>query len=137
MRLRYKILGVTLMLVAVVLVSLALALSHDSACGPAPLLPNKTQLMKAIVYRCYGSPDVLRFEDIEKPTAADDQVLVRVHAASVNPVDWRLMEGRRTSHPTIPGESSAILPTAHPAQGFGSMPMRSLTADRIRCLHPR
>jgi len=65
MRLRYKILGVTAMLVAIVLVSLALALSHDSACGPAALLPNKTQLMKAIVYRCYGSPDVLRFEDTE------------------------------------------------------------------------
>src|SRR6202047_1567239 len=93
MKLRYKILGVALMLVAVVVVSLALALSHDSACGPAPLLPNKTQLMKAIVYRCYGSPDVLRLEDIAKPTAADDQVLVKVHAASVNPLDWHYMRG--------------------------------------------
>ena len=93
MRLRYKILGVTSMLVAIVLVSLALALSHDSACGPAALLPNKTQLMKAIVYRCYGSPDVLRFEDTEKPIAADDQVLVKVHAASVNPLDWHYMRG--------------------------------------------
>src|ERR1700726_4985745 len=93
MKLRYKILGVALMLVAVVVVSLALALSHDSACGPAPLLPDKTQLMKAIVYRCYGSPDVLRFEDIAKPTAADDQVLVKVHAASVNPLDWHYMRG--------------------------------------------
>src|ERR1700726_4238338 len=93
MKLRYKILGVALMLVAVVVVSLALALSHDSACGPAPLLPDKTQLMKAIVYRCYGSPDVLRFEDIEKPTAADNQVLVKVHAASVNPLAWHYMRG--------------------------------------------
>ncbi len=93
MRLRYKILGVTSMLVAIVLVSLALALSHDSACGPAALLPNKTQLMKAIVYRCYGSPDVLRFEDIEKPIATDDQVLVKVRAASVNPLDWHYMRG--------------------------------------------
>src|SRR6202030_2965105 len=93
MKLRYKILGVALMLVAVVVVSLALALSHDSACGPAPLLPDKTQLMKAIVYRCYGSPDVLRFEDIAKPTAADNEVLVKVHAASVNPLDWHHMEG--------------------------------------------
>src|SRR5882762_1626483 len=93
MRLRYKILGVSSMLVAIVLVSLALALSHDSACGPAALLPDKTQLMKAIVYRCYGSPDVLRFEDTEKPIAADDQVLVKVHAASVNPLDWHYMRG--------------------------------------------
>ena len=93
MRLRYKILGVTLVLVAVALLSLALALSHDSACGPAPVLPHKTQLMKAIVHRCYGSPDVLKLEDIEKPTAVDDQVLVKVHAASVNPLDWHYMRG--------------------------------------------
>src|SRR6202048_2705732 len=93
MGLRYKILSVILILVAVGLVSLALALSHDSACGPAPLLPNNAKLMKAIVHRCYGSPDVLKFEDIEKPTAADDQVLVKVHAASVNPLDWHYTRG--------------------------------------------
>src|SRR5436190_7719212 len=93
MRLRSKILSVILILVAAALVSLALAVSHDSPCGPAPVLPAKTQLMKAIVHRCYGSPDVLRFEDIEKPTPADDQLLVKVHAASVNPLDWHYMRG--------------------------------------------
>jgi NADPH:quinone reductase-like Zn-dependent oxidoreductase len=93
MTLRYKALGIVLMLVAVVLFSLGLALSHDSACGQAPLVPNNAQLMKAIVYRCYGSPDVLKFEDIEKPTAGDDQVLVKVRAASVNPLDWHYMRG--------------------------------------------
>jgi NADPH:quinone reductase-like Zn-dependent oxidoreductase len=50
-------------------------------------------LMKAIVYCDYGSPDVLRFEDIEKPTPGDDQVLVRIRAASVNPLDWHYMRG--------------------------------------------
>jgi NADPH:quinone reductase-like Zn-dependent oxidoreductase len=93
MRLRYKILGVTLMLVAVGLVSLALAVSHDSACDPAPLLPKNAKLMKAIVYRCYGSPDVLKLEDIEKSIPADDQVLVKVQAASVNPLDWHYISG--------------------------------------------
>src|SRR5437879_5848137 len=93
MRLLYRALGVILILVAVALVSLALALSHDSPCGPAPSPPSNRQLMKAIVYRCYGSPDVLKFEDIEKPAVADDQVLVKVHAASVNPLDWHYMRG--------------------------------------------
>ena len=49
--------------------------------------------MKAVVYRRYGSPDVLECEEIEKPTPADDEVLIRVRAASVNPVD-RLFRGQ-------------------------------------------
>ena len=49
--------------------------------------------MKAIVYRCYGPPDILKSEDIEKPTAADNEVLVKVRAASVNPLDWHYMRG--------------------------------------------
>jgi NADPH:quinone reductase-like Zn-dependent oxidoreductase len=50
--------------------------------------------MKAIVYHRYGSPDVLKCEEIEKPTPADDEVLIRVRAASVNPLDSHLMKGR-------------------------------------------
>ena len=50
--------------------------------------------MKAIVYHRYGSPDVLKCEEIEKPTAGDTEVLIKVHAASVNPADWHLMEGK-------------------------------------------
>ncbi len=49
--------------------------------------------MKAIVCHNYGSPDVLQCEDIEKPTAGDDEVLIKVRAASVNPVD-RIFRGR-------------------------------------------
>lgn len=49
--------------------------------------------IKAYFYRDYGSPDVLRLEEIEKPVPIDDQVLVRVRAASVNPLDWHYMEG--------------------------------------------
>ena len=93
MKLRYKILGVLVMLVALGALSLALAMSHTSACGPAPSPPAGVTLMKGIVHRCYGSPDLLRYEDIPKPTPADNEVLVKVHAASVNPLDWHHMEG--------------------------------------------
>jgi NADPH:quinone reductase-like Zn-dependent oxidoreductase len=50
--------------------------------------------MKAIVYHRYGSPDVLKCEEIEKPTAEDNEVLIKIRAASVNPYDWHLMEGK-------------------------------------------
>ncbi len=49
--------------------------------------------MKAIVYPRYGSPDVLKLQDIEKPSPPDDEVLVRVSASSVNPYDWHFMRG--------------------------------------------
>ena len=93
MKLRYKVAGGILIFLALALSSLALVLSHDSPCGPAPVLSSETKLMKAIVYRCYGSPDVLTLEDIEKPTPADNEVLVKVHAAAVNPLDWHYMRG--------------------------------------------
>jgi len=48
--------------------------------------------MKAIVYCEYGVPN-LKFQEIEKPTPADDQVLVKIRAASVNPLDWHFIEG--------------------------------------------
>jgi NADPH:quinone reductase-like Zn-dependent oxidoreductase len=49
--------------------------------------------MKAIVYYNYGSPDVLKCEEIEKPAAGDNEVSIKVRAASVNPLDWHFMRG--------------------------------------------
>jgi NADPH:quinone reductase-like Zn-dependent oxidoreductase len=49
--------------------------------------------MKAIVQAKYGSPDVLELQDIAKPVVKDDEVLVRVRAASANPADWHFMRG--------------------------------------------
>ncbi len=49
--------------------------------------------MKAIVYRAYGSPDVLVLDDVEKPVPSPNDVLIKVRAASVNPYDWHFMRG--------------------------------------------
>src|ERR1700733_9659888 len=93
MKPRYKIGIVILALLAIGVLWLGYGLSHDAACGPAPALPRNATAMKALVSRCYGSPDVLKVENVEKPTAADNEVLMKVHAASVNPLDWHFMRG--------------------------------------------
>jgi NADPH:quinone reductase-like Zn-dependent oxidoreductase len=49
--------------------------------------------MKAVVYHRFGPPEVLQYEDLETPTPRDDEILIRVRAASVNPLDWRLVKG--------------------------------------------
>ncbi|MGF1427905.1 NADP-dependent oxidoreductase [Kitasatospora sp. LaBMicrA B282] len=64
--------------------------------------------MKAITYRSYGGPDVLEYGDVPEPKLGADAVLVRVAAASVNPVDWKIQAGYLDSmldavFPVIPG----------------------------------
>ena len=73
---------------------LALAVGYwlsDNDCGKAavPRVPTK-----AITYCDYGTADVLRLEDVEKPVPGDNELLVRVHAAGVNPLDWHYMRGQ-------------------------------------------
>jgi NADPH:quinone reductase-like Zn-dependent oxidoreductase len=51
----------------------------------------KDMQMKAILYTRYGSPDVLQLEEVEKPVPGDNEVLVKMYAASANPLDWHLM----------------------------------------------
>lgn len=61
--------------------------------GAARRESKKDVLMKAIVFCNYGSPEVLKCAEVEKPSAGDDEVLIRVRAASVNPYDWHVMRG--------------------------------------------
>ena len=91
---RRKILSGVLLLVVVTVAVLAVMLSRDAPCGVAQPLPANTPSMQAAVYRCYGSPDVVKLEPVPRPTLDDDRMLVKVHAASVNPLDWHYMRGK-------------------------------------------
>ena len=62
--------------------------TNDCGKTAAPAHP-----IKAIVYCDYGAPDVLKIEEIEKPVPNDDQVLIKVRAASINPYDWHFIRG--------------------------------------------
>lgn len=55
--------------------------------------------MKAIIYSGYGTADVLKYVDVEKPRPADNDVLVKIHAASINAPDWRIMSGHPLMRP--------------------------------------
>ena len=55
--------------------------------------PTAASRIKAIVHHEFGSPDVLQLEEVDKPVPNDDQILIKVRAVSVNPLDWHFMEG--------------------------------------------
>ena len=136
MKLRYKVANGILIFVAVAIASLALVLSHNSDCEPAPTVSAETELMKAIVYRCYGPPDVLRLEDIEKPVPANDEVLVKVHAAAVNPLDWHYMRGspylmRLGSGLGAPNDPSLGVDFAGTVEAVGSNVQRFKPGDEV------
>jgi NADPH:quinone reductase-like Zn-dependent oxidoreductase len=54
----------------------------------------RTDTMKAVRIHSFGGPEVLRLEDVPTPEPKPDELLVRVYAAGVNPVDWKIREGR-------------------------------------------
>src|SRR5665213_2500214 len=64
--------------------------------------------MKAVAIYSYGGPEVLKYEDAPRPHPDAGEVLIRVHAAAINPVDWKIREGHlkdmlKTTFPLILG----------------------------------
>jgi len=61
--------------------------------------------MKAIVYKKYGSPDVLELKEVEKPAPKDNEILIKVHATSINSWDWDMLTGRPLEYRLMSGLS--------------------------------
>src|SRR5881396_3083207 len=85
--------SVRVILVALLLSILTLFIAYWRSTNDCEHMAALNVPMKAIRFCEYGSPDVLKFEDVEKPVPNDDQVLIRVHAASLNFIDPGVMRG--------------------------------------------
>jgi NADPH:quinone reductase-like Zn-dependent oxidoreductase len=85
------------LLCAIALLAVASPASADSACARAPAS------MRAARIHAAGGPEALRVESVPVPVPGAGEVLVRVHYASINPVDWKLQQAGRLSFPAIPG----------------------------------
>lgn len=83
--------------------------------------------MRAAVYYAYGPAENFTIEEIEKPSTSKNEVLVKVHAASVNPIDWKVRKGNlkllsRGKFPKVPGSdfSGVITGTGAGINGFSA-----------------
>jgi len=88
-----KILGAFALLFVAGAGVLAFALSHDAPCTSQAAPPPGGALMKAVVRGCYGTADVLHYEDVARPAPGAREVLVEVRAVALNPLDWHYMTG--------------------------------------------
>ena len=93
MKLRYKIPIGIVAFFALLVAALATVIGYTEDCPPTPAGKSSEGTMKAVRYYCYGSPEVLVYDDVARPEPADNEVLVRVQAAGVNPYDWHFMRG--------------------------------------------
>lgn len=92
-RIRKLLLGLCILLLLGVGV-LAIMLGHDSACPSEPAALVEGESMLAIRAHCYGGSEVLGLERVAMPQPREDELLVRVHAAAVNPLDWHYLQGK-------------------------------------------
>ncbi len=93
MKLRYKILTGIAGILILGIGALAGVMSYTASCETPPAVEASAGTMRAVQARCYGGPELLTLENVAKPEPGPDEVLVRVRAAGVNPLDYHFMRG--------------------------------------------
>ena len=89
--------------------------------------------MKAIICTKYGSPDVLQLQEVEKPAPQDDEVLIKIHAASVNARDWRFMRAKPFFIRLMPG---GLLKPKNPILGVDAAGQVEAVGSNVRRFRP-
>jgi NADPH:quinone reductase-like Zn-dependent oxidoreductase len=135
MKLRYKIASGVFGILFIAVTALAITISYESSCqaltGSTP-----DSAYKAIQYHCYGASEVLELADVEIPTPGDGEVLIKVHSASVNPLDWHYMRGspyfiRLFSGIGAPSDSRMGVDFAGTVEAVGANVERLKPGDRV------
>jgi NADPH:quinone reductase-like Zn-dependent oxidoreductase len=108
--------------------------TSSNVCPDAAATPDDA--MRAVVYCAYGGPEVLRLVQLAKPVPGDSQVLVRVHAASVNPLDWHGMRGtpyimRLSAGLRVPSVTRLGVDFAGTVEAVGSAVTRFRPGDEV------
>jgi NADPH:quinone reductase-like Zn-dependent oxidoreductase len=93
LKLRYKVLIATGTVLVALLLSFSFLLSHATPCPASAVGPAAATAMQAVMHRCYGPPAIITLEAYPRPVVADDELLVKVHAAAINPLDWHYLRG--------------------------------------------
>jgi NADPH:quinone reductase-like Zn-dependent oxidoreductase len=89
----FKSLKVLVAVLVTLTLVVAVMIGYTSDCVTPSASAASDQSMRAVTYSCYGGPEILQLSDVEKPIASNDEIVVRVKAASVNPLDWHYMRG--------------------------------------------
>lgn len=88
--------------------------------------------MKAVVTHTYGSPDVLQIEEIDRPVPGDNEVLVKVHAVSINSWDWDMLTGRPFEYRFFSGLFKPKSPTIHGCDIAGEI---EVVGENVKAFH--
>ena len=88
--------------------------------------------MKAITHKKYDSPEVLQLKEIEKPVPKDNEVLVKIIAASVNPVDWHMIRGE----PKFARLSFGLTKPKNPIPGMDIAGKIDAVGKNVKEFHP-